>query len=57
MWWLLGVAVIVIILAFFEWRSWKKPMPGRLEKHWTVNNGRDTGGAIAGGNTFDGRHD
>ena len=57
MWWLLGVALFVVLLGFLEWRSWKKPLPGRLQQDWRVNSGKESGRAITGGHTFDSRHD
>ena len=57
MWWLLIGLSIALVLGFFEWRSWKKPVPGRLQDHWRVNNGRDSGRAVTGGSDFDSRHD
>lgn len=57
MWWLLGVALLGIMLGFLEWRSWKKPLPSRLQQHWSVNSGRGSGRVLTGGHTFDNRHD
>ena len=57
MWWLSGVAVLVVVLGLLEWRSWKKPLPRRLQQDWRVNTGKESGRAITGGHTFDSPHD
>jgi hypothetical protein len=46
MWWLAGVALLVIVLVVLEWRSWKKPVPRALQDHWGVNGGRGSGRAV-----------
>ncbi len=30
-WAVIIIATVVIALVFFEWRSWRKPLPGGLE--------------------------
>jgi hypothetical protein len=57
MFWIIAVGAIIAVLGVFEWRSWKKPLPGRLRQDWSVNNSKETGRAITGGHTFDTRHD
>ena len=49
-WLVLVVAVLLAVLAFFEWRSWDKPLPRGLDGQHP-----NTPGSGMGGNSGTGR--
>ena len=44
-WAIIIIGTVVIALAFFEWRSWKKPLPGALEDTHRFSRGSGGGGS------------
>jgi hypothetical protein len=47
-WLILVVALLLAVLAFFEWRAWRKPLPRGLDgQHYTPGSGH--GGGNTGG--------
>jgi hypothetical protein len=55
-WFIVIIALVVITVAFFEWRSWNKPQSRDLQDGDPYRF-RGSGRPLTGGNDFDQRHD
>jgi len=55
-WIIVIIALVVVTVAFFEWRSWKKPESRGLPNDDPIPF-RDSGRPLTSGNDFDQRHD
>lgn len=57
-WFIVIIALVVVILAFIEWRLWNKPQPNSLQDRGGGDPYRYRYSArpLAGGSDFDQRH-
>ena len=55
-WFIVIIALVVITVGFFEWRSWNKPQPGSLQDGGDPYRFRYSDRPLTGGSDFDQRH-
>jgi hypothetical protein len=53
MFWIISIALIIMVMGFFEWRSRNKPLSRGLESHWGVHSAAHNGE----GRSMSGGHD